>query len=121
VPGKRFLSQPFFVAEVFTGSWKCVKAGRNAQGLPNDLSGELDALPEQAFYMVGNIDEAIPKSKKLKAKASFLSSLLTKRMSLTVRVVSQTKLFGMPPLKKLSPVRLVWCSHGHAPLLWILP
>ncbi len=64
---ERFLSQPFFVAEVFTGSpGKYVKLEDTIKGFEMILSGQLDALPEQAFYMVGNIDEAISKAEKLK-------------------------------------------------------
>ncbi|KGF73138.1 ATP F0F1 synthase subunit beta [Neosynechococcus sphagnicola sy1] len=64
---ERFLSQPFFVAEVFTGSpGKYVKLEDTIKGFKMILSGELDALPEQAFYMVGGIDEAIAKAEKLK-------------------------------------------------------
>lgn len=64
---ERFLSQPFFVAEVFTGSpGKYVKLDDTIKGFQMILSGQLDALPEQAFYMVGNIDEAIAKAEKLK-------------------------------------------------------
>ncbi len=66
---ERFLSQPFFVAEIFTGSpGKYVTLEENIKGFKMILSGELDALPEQAFYLVGNIDEAIAKAEKLKAK-----------------------------------------------------
>lgn len=66
---ERFLSQPFFVAEVFTGSpGKYVKLEDTIKGFQRILSGELDDLPEQAFYMVGNIDEAIAKAEKLKSK-----------------------------------------------------
>ena len=64
---ERFLSQPFFVAEVFTGSpGKYVKLEETIKGFQRILSGEFDDLPEQAFYMVGNIDEAIAKGEKLK-------------------------------------------------------
>ena len=64
---ERFLSQPFFVAEVFTGSpGKYVKLEDTIKGFQMILSGQLDDLPEQAFYMVGNIDEAIAKAEKLK-------------------------------------------------------
>ena len=64
---ERFLSQPFFVAEVFTGSpGKYVKLEDTIKGFQMILSGQLDDLPEQAFYMVGNIDEAIAKADKLK-------------------------------------------------------
>jgi len=63
---ERFLSQPFFVAEVFTGSpGKYVPLAETIQGFQLILKGELDDLPEQAFYLVGNIDEAVTKAKKL--------------------------------------------------------
>lgn len=66
---ERFLSQPFFVAEVFTGSpGKYVPLAETIQGFKLILSGELDALPEQSFYLVGNIDEAIAKADSLKDK-----------------------------------------------------
>ena len=65
---ERFLSQPFFVAEVFTGSpGKYVSLEENIAGFKGILEGKYDDLPENAFYMVGNIDEAIAKAKKLKA------------------------------------------------------
>jgi F-type H+-transporting ATPase subunit beta len=65
---ERFLSQPFFVAEVFTGSpGKYVKLEETLKGFKMILSGELDDLPEQAFYLVGNIDEAIAKAEKMKS------------------------------------------------------
>jgi len=64
---ERFLSQPFFVAEVFTGSpGKYVTLADTIKGFQMILKGELDSLPEQAFYMVGSIDEAIAKGEKLK-------------------------------------------------------
>ncbi|EFA70518.1 ATP synthase subunit beta [Cylindrospermopsis raciborskii S07] len=64
---ERFLSQPFFVAEVFTGSpGKYVKLEDTIKGFQKILAGELDDLPEQAFYMVGDINEAIAKAQKLK-------------------------------------------------------
>lgn len=64
---ERFLSQPFFVAQVFTGSpGKYVKLDDTIKGFKMILSGQLDDLPEQAFYMVGGIDEAIAKGQKLK-------------------------------------------------------
>jgi F-type H+-transporting ATPase subunit beta len=66
---ERFLSQPFFVAEVFTGSpGKYVTLDKTISGFKRILSGELDDLPEQAFYLVGDIDEAIAKAEKLKAE-----------------------------------------------------
>jgi F-type H+/Na+-transporting ATPase subunit beta len=67
---ERFLSQPFFVAEVFTGSpGKYVKLADTIKGFQMILSGELDELPEQAFYLVGDITEAIAKAEKMKADA----------------------------------------------------
>jgi F-type H+-transporting ATPase subunit beta len=63
---ERFLSQPFFVAEVFTGSpGKYVSLAETISGFKLILSGELDELPEQSFYLVGNIDEAIAKAATL--------------------------------------------------------
>ena len=67
---ERFLSQPFFVAEVFTGSpGKYVSLEKTIQGFKRILAGELDDLPEQAFYLVGDIEEAIAKAAKMKAEA----------------------------------------------------
>jgi len=64
---ERFLSQPFFVAEVFTGSpGKYVSLADSIDGFTKLLEGELDDLPEQAFYLVGNLAEAIEKAEKLK-------------------------------------------------------
>jgi F-type H+/Na+-transporting ATPase subunit beta len=64
---ERFLSQPFFVAEVFTGSpGKYVKLEDTIKGFQAILNGELDDLPEQAFYLVGDINEAKAKGAKLK-------------------------------------------------------
>ncbi len=63
---QRFLSQPFFVAEVFTGSpGKYVPLKETIRGFKMIVSGECDSLPEQAFYMVGSIDEAFEKAKTL--------------------------------------------------------
>jgi F-type H+/Na+-transporting ATPase subunit beta len=63
---ERFLSQPFFVAEVFTGSpGKYVPLSETVKGFQKILEGELDLLPEQAFYLVGSIDEAIEKANLL--------------------------------------------------------
>ncbi|MBP25597.1 MULTISPECIES: F0F1 ATP synthase subunit beta [unclassified Methylophaga] len=62
---QRFMSQPFFVAEVFTGApGKYVSLKDTLAGFRGILDGEYDSLPEQAFYMVGTIDEAIEKAKK---------------------------------------------------------
>jgi F-type H+-transporting ATPase subunit beta len=64
---ERFLSQPFFVAEVFTGSpGKYVSLEATMKGFTMILAGELDDLPEQAFYLVGDIDEAIEKAESMK-------------------------------------------------------
>src|SRR2546422_677706 len=63
---QRFLSQPFHVAEVFTGSpGKYVALKETIRGFRGIVDGEYDSLPEQAFYMVGSIDEAVEKAKKL--------------------------------------------------------
>ncbi len=63
---QRFLSQPFFVAEVFTGSpGKYVSLKDTIAGFQGILNGEYDAIPEQAFYMVGSIDEVLAKAKDL--------------------------------------------------------
>ena len=63
---QRFLSQPFTVAEVFTGtSGKYVPLKDNIEGFKAIVSGEYDHLPEQAFYMVGTIEEAVEKSKSV--------------------------------------------------------
>ncbi|RAZ51401.1 F0F1 ATP synthase subunit beta [Campylobacter hyointestinalis] len=65
---EKYLSQPFFVAEVFTGSpGKYVSLEETIAGFKGILEGKYDHLPENAFYMVGNIDEAIAKAEKMKA------------------------------------------------------
>jgi F-type H+-transporting ATPase subunit beta len=67
---QRFLSQPFFVAEVFTGAaGKYVSLKDTISGFKAILEGELDDLPEQAFYMMGSIDE-------VRAKAAVASLLM---------------------------------------------
>jgi F-type H+-transporting ATPase subunit beta len=66
---QRFLSQPFFVASQFTGSQgKYVPLKETIEGFDEIIQGKLDALPEQAFYMVGNITEAKERAQKLTAK-----------------------------------------------------
>ena len=61
---ERFLSQPFHVAEIFTGApGKYVSLKETIRGFKGILEGEFDSLPEQAFYMVGTIEEAIEKAK----------------------------------------------------------
>ena len=63
---QRFLSQPFFVAEVFTGSpGKYVSLKDTIAGFKGIVDGEYDSIPEQAFYMVGSIDEVVEKAKSL--------------------------------------------------------
>ena len=62
-----FLSQPCFVAEAFTGtSGGCVKLADTVNGVKHIVDGELDDLPEQAFYMRGGIEEVIEAAKKMK-------------------------------------------------------
>jgi F-type H+-transporting ATPase subunit beta len=66
---ERFLSQPFFVAEVFTGSpGKYVELADTIAGFKGILDGKYDDIPEMAFYMVGGIDEALAKAEEMKAK-----------------------------------------------------
>ncbi|MEP1932237.1 MAG: F0F1 ATP synthase subunit beta [Roseibium sp.] len=68
---ERFLSQPFFVAEVFTGSpGKLVALEDTIKGFKGLVNGDYDHLPEAAFYMVGSIDEAIEKAQSLAAEAA---------------------------------------------------
>jgi F-type H+-transporting ATPase subunit beta len=63
---QKFLSQPFFVAEQFTGiSGKYVPVAETIRGFKMIAEGELDSAPEQAFYMVGGIEEAIEAAEKL--------------------------------------------------------
>jgi F-type H+-transporting ATPase subunit beta len=63
---QRFLSQPFFVAEVFTGSpGKYVPLSETIRGFNAIVNGDYDHLPEQAFYMVGSIEEAVEKAKSM--------------------------------------------------------
>ena len=63
---ERFLSQPFSVAEVFTGTpGKYVPLKETIRGFKGIINGDYDNLPEQAFYMVGSIDEAVEKAKNL--------------------------------------------------------
>lgn len=65
---QRFLSQPFFVAEAFTGTpGKYVPLNETIRGFKEIIAGKYDDLPEQAFYMVGKIDEAVEKGKKLQS------------------------------------------------------
>jgi F-type H+-transporting ATPase subunit beta len=67
---EKFLSQPFFVAEIFTGMpGKYVKLEETIKGFNMILAGELDDLPEAAFYLVGNIDEVKAKAEKILPEA----------------------------------------------------
>jgi F-type H+/Na+-transporting ATPase subunit beta len=67
---QRFLSQPFFVAETFTGSpGKFVPLKESIAGFKAIVEGEHDDLPEQAFYMVGNIEEAVDKGRSMGSKS----------------------------------------------------
>jgi F-type H+-transporting ATPase subunit beta len=68
---ERFLSQPFFVAQVFTGTdGKLVDIADTVKGFKGLCNGDYDHLPEQAFYMVGTIDEAVKKAERLAAEAA---------------------------------------------------
>ena len=68
---QKFLSQPFFVAEVFTGApGKYVPLKETIASFKGIVDGEYDHLPEQAFYMVGGINEAIDKAKQLVENAA---------------------------------------------------
>jgi F-type H+-transporting ATPase subunit beta len=68
---QRFLSQPFFVAEAFTGSpGTYVKLEDTIKGFKEIIEGKHDDLPEQAFYMVGTIDEAVAKARELSGDES---------------------------------------------------
>jgi len=68
---QRFLSQPFHVAEVFTGSpGKFVDLADTIKGFKGLCEGDYDHLPEAAFYMVGTIEEAVAKAEKLAAEAA---------------------------------------------------
>ncbi|KAA3640369.1 MAG: F0F1 ATP synthase subunit beta [Proteobacteria bacterium] len=68
---ERFFSQPFFVAEVFTGSpGTYVSLSETIRGFKGIIDGEYDHIPEQAFYMTGSIDEVLEKAKKMSEKAA---------------------------------------------------
>ena len=68
---QRFLSQPFFVAEVFTGTpGVFVNLEETIKGFKGIVAGEFDELPEAAFYMVGTIEEAVQKARKMAAEAA---------------------------------------------------
>jgi F-type H+-transporting ATPase subunit beta len=68
---QRFLSQPFFVAEVFTGTpGALVNLEDTIKGFKGIVAGDYDDLPESAFYMVGTIEEAVAKAHKMAAEAA---------------------------------------------------
>ena len=68
---QRFLSQPFFVAEVFTGSpGKFVSLEDTIKGFDGLVKGDYDHIPEAAFYLVGTIEEALEKAKKMAEEAT---------------------------------------------------
>ena len=68
---QQYLSQPFFVAEIFTGSpGKYVSLKDTISGFRGIVDGEYDHIPEQAFYMVGSIDEVVEKAKEMENKAA---------------------------------------------------
>jgi F-type H+-transporting ATPase subunit beta len=68
---QKFLSQPFFVAEVFTGSpGKFVSLEDTIKGFEGLVNGDYDDITENAFYMVGTIEEALEKAKKMEADAA---------------------------------------------------
>jgi F-type H+-transporting ATPase subunit beta len=67
---ERFLSQPFFVAEQFTGNpGKYVEVEDTVKGFKGILEGKYDDLPEQAFYMVGTIEDAVAQAEKIKGRS----------------------------------------------------
>jgi F-type H+-transporting ATPase subunit beta len=67
---QRFLSQPFFVAQQFTGlEGRYVKLEDTIKGFKELVEGKYDDIPEQAFYMMGTIEEALERAEKLKAAA----------------------------------------------------
>ena len=71
---QRFLTQPFFVGEVFTGmAGRYVTVAETVRGFQEIIDGKHDDLPEQAFYMVGTIDEAVEKGKKMQEEATAAS------------------------------------------------
>lgn len=99
---QRFLSQPFFVAEVFTNTpGKYVPLKETIRGFKEILEGKHDALPEQAFYMVGTIDDVLEKAEKLRAQARTLASVPGKEESTRRPVATpKIKLTHKPSKKK---------------------
>ena len=100
---QRFLSQPFFVAEQFTGfPGKYVKLEETIESFERVLSGEFDHLPEQAFYMVGGIDEAVEKAKKMAARVMHVTVISPGRLHLRRRGRS-------PPARRRTTARWGSC------------
>lgn len=120
---ERFLSQPFFVAEVFTGSpGKYVSLMETIQGFNIILNGELDELPEQTFYLVGNIDEAIAKASSMNEsiKPQFFHTFF---MSLQVCVLTPDCIFKKEEAEELilpTSTGQIGVLNGHAPLITAL-
>merc|ERR1711881_667487 len=115
---ERFLSQPFFVAEVFTGSpGKYVSLTETIQGFNIILGGELDELPEQAFYLVGNIDEAITKASASKTLNHNFYKLF---MKLQVCLLTPDCIFQEKEADELilpTSTGQIGVLVGHAPLI----
>ncbi len=83
---QRFLSQPFFVAEQFTGiSGKYVPLKETVRGFREILEGKYDDLPEQAFYMVGGIEEAVEKANKMRDQSIVAHSLRPDKVSIVYK------------------------------------
>jgi len=105
---QRFLSQPFHVAEVFTGSpGKYVSLKDTIKGFKMIASGELDHLPEQAFYMVGTIEEAIEKAKKLPACRSYRSQHEQRRFKYGTHYSRRRSLRRRADLRRRGRIRRV--------------
>jgi len=133
---ERFLSQPFFVAEVFTGSpGKYVSLSETIRGFNIIIGGELDSLPEQSFYLVGNIDEAVTKASTLNLIHSLAINqcrILTKlnnyiirtyRMRIEVCILTPDRVFRKKEAEEIilpTSTGQVGILRGHAPLLTAL-
>jgi hypothetical protein len=97
---QRFLSQPFRVAEVFTGfSGRYVKLEDAIKGFKGILEGKYDHLPEQAFYMVGDIDEVVEKAERLSRQAAAQSSSSDDKKK--KEVAEEDKGFGPKQIKAI--------------------
>ena len=97
---QRFLSQPFFVAEVFTNTpGKYVPLKETIRGFKEILDGKHDALPEQAFYMVGSIDDVREKADKIRAASATAVSVPGQPEQKRPEAAPKTKLTHRPPRK----------------------